>query len=137
MTWATTDEVFEITGVTVDRPQLEQAESVVSLFSGRTPETLDRIAPRDQYWLKQAVVWQAAWQASQVAFAQRSAAESVSQDGVTVNYGTEWQLILQPLAARALKNLSWKRGRTSGGRRTVRPTDFTLESSDPYHVWGR
>lgn len=135
MAWATEAEVADVTGVTVSATELAQAEAVVNLYSGRTPDLLaDRIGERDLYWLKQAVAWQAVWQQSQVGFDSRSSVGSVSQDGVSVSFRTEWQQVLAPLAARSLKNLSWKRSRTTSRRGRVY-TNFLLESSDPYAEW--
>ncbi|MFB9383263.1 hypothetical protein ACFFTK_08940 [Pseudonocardia petroleophila] len=115
--------------------QLAQASGVVTLYCGRTADSAERMSRRDLYWLKQATAWQATWQAGQVSFEERSSVASLDQDGIKATFSREWQMVLAPLAARALKNLSWKRTRVVNQRPRRAYRNFLLESSDPYDEW--
>lgn len=138
MAWATAADVEAITGHGVDDPTLAQANAHIEIFSNRTPDAAAGIGERDLYWLKQATCWQAVWLAQQPAVDGRSTHTSLSQDGMSVTYDAEHQLVLAPLAARSLRNLSWKGSRSLD----VRPVhagpaavDFTSERSDEHHGW--
>lgn len=139
MAWATDSDVIEIIGSGVDAPVLAQANGQITIYANRTPDAVDGMSPRDRYWLKVAVCWQAAWLSQQPAVDGRSAATSLSTDGQAVTHDAEYQIVLGPLAARSLRNLSWKASRSLD----VRPvhtgptwlTDFTNERSDEFHDW--
>jgi hypothetical protein len=136
MAWATVQEVDDITGQTVDAPKLAQAQAVVEIHVGRTPDADAAATARDLYWLKQAVCWQAAWQPAQPAFHARSGLKRVSQDGLTLEHNTAADITLAPLANRAIKNLSWMGSRTAQPTtRRVPPAAFTNEASDCSHGW--
>jgi hypothetical protein len=136
-TWCTLDDVTAITGKTVTSEQLAAASSVITLYANRNPSSMEGLRTRDLYWLKQACAWQARWQAQQPGYDQNSVVSGTNQDTVQVAYESEWNITLAPLAARALKNLSWKGSRTirihGDGVYPVR--DFTNEASDPYSQW--
>lgn len=135
--WCSLGDVTAITGATVTEEQLAAASSVISVYANRSPAAAGSLLARDVYWLKQACAWQARWQAQQPGYDQKSAVTSVNQDNTQVAYGAEWQIVLAPLAARALKNLSWKGSRTvrvhTGASRGAR--DFTNEASDAVGRW--
>lgn len=139
MSWATLEEVQSITGKTdVTAEQLAVAVSVITIYANRTPDVKSRLTKRDQYWLTQATAWQAAWQREQAGYEIRSGHSAQSQDGVSVQHGAEHELTLAPLAARAMKNLSWKADRV---KRSVpyahapATVTFPLESSDSELEW--
>lgn len=120
-TWATTADVLDMTGATVTGTQLNQAEATIVTYANRTPDTAG-LSTRDLYWLKQAVCYQAPWQAGQAGYHQRSNAFRVDTDGLELERDTEHSVTLAPLAARALKNLSWKADHTRRGRNVRYPT---------------
>ncbi len=136
-TWCSLAEVEAITGQAVTAGQLAAASSVITLYANRNPTAIEGLRARDLYWLKQACAWQARWQAQQPGYDQNSVVSGTNQDTVQVSYESEWNITLAPLAARALKNLSWKGSRTirihTDGALPVR--DFTNEASDPYTRW--
>ncbi|MCX4504567.1 hypothetical protein [Streptomyces anulatus] len=136
-TWCSLADVEAITGHTVTTGQLFAASSVITLYANRSPDAVNGLLNRDLYWLKQACAWQARWQAQQPGFDQKSVVTSVSQDTTQVAYGTEWAISLAPLAARALKNLSWKGTRSLRihSDHRVGVLDFTNEASDWRSVW--
>lgn len=111
-TWATTADVLTYTGKTVTDADLTLAETDVSVYANRAPSASAGMGARDLYWLKLACCYQASWRDGQVDVDSRQSVTSVSQDGVSVTYRAEWQVRLGPMAARAMKNLSWKAGRT-------------------------
>ncbi len=138
-TWSTTSAVLDITGAEVTDAQLNQAESVIVIYANRTPDTAN-LRVRDLYWLGQAVAWQAAWMPEQPGYNSRNQHRTVSGDGQSVSVDTEHAVTLAPLAARSLKNLSWKADKTRRGRPIndgvgAAVTDFRLESSDDQHGW--
>lgn len=141
MTWASISDVQSATGKTVTSDQLAQADAVVTIYCNRTPDASASIGARDLYWLKQAVCWQAAWQIQKPGYDQRDNAQSVMQDGLQVERETEHSVTLAPLAARSLKNLSWKASRTVRTPNVRVPLglglapDFLLESSDSRSEW--
>lgn len=141
MTWATAADVEEIVGREIDSPAIAQANSHITIYANRTPDAVDGISPRDLYWLKQATSWQAAWLDQQPAVDGRSAHTSLSSDGQSVTHDAEHQIVLGPLAARALRNLSWKASRSLEVRPVSSgptwPREFTNERSDDQHGWER
>jgi hypothetical protein len=142
MAWASTAEVEAETGVTVDNADLAVAQSVIDIYSGRTEDAEGGLSQRDLTWLMKAVCWQAAWVSRQSGFAFRQSSVSTSQDGLSVTRRSDSDILLAPLAARALKNLSWKCSRTMRiqpvgvPRGGVTSIDYSLESSDDLQQWG-
>jgi hypothetical protein len=137
--WATAADVEEIVGREVESSVLAQADGHITIYANRTPDAVDGMSARDRYWLKVATCWQAAWLDQQVAVDGRSTATSLSTDGQSVTRDAEYQVVLGPLAARALRNLSWKASRSLDVRPVSAgpawPRDFLSESSDELHGW--
>lgn len=136
--WVTEAEAEAITGVNVTATDVANAQGVIEVYAGRTYD--DTFLDRDLRWLKRAVAWQAAWQPQQAGYEARNNATNVEYDTVRVARDTEHSVTLAPLAARALKNLSWKSGarRARASRTGVYGspwTNFTLESSDQFSGW--
>lgn len=109
--WASTSDVTVITGAEVTDQQLAQAQGVIELLVGRTPEANPRMRSKDLTWLKRAVAWEAAWLGSKPDLLTQSDVNSVNQDGATADLKPDAQ-ILAPLARRALKRLSWRGNRS-------------------------
>jgi hypothetical protein len=128
--WATVAEVGDTTGVTVDSSDLAHAQAVIEVYANRTTDADDGLTTRDLGWLKRAVCWQAAWQSSQYGYAARQTAASVSQDGASVTRRSQSDQDLAPLAARALRNLSWKGSRTQRVRPLGVPRGGGLVETD-------
>jgi hypothetical protein len=139
MGWATIAEVAEITGTTVEADVLAQADGIITVYSGRTPDLKDKLRKRDQYWLQAATAWQAAWLAGQAGVTARNLGTRIDTEGLSVDHAAEYEVVLAPLAARALRNLSWKSNRSvrvaSADTAGVGARNFTLESSDPSLDW--
>lgn len=109
--WANASDVMTATGVTVTDQQLAQAQAAVEVFSGRIYSDSERMRTRDLYWLGRAVAYQAAWLAGQFGLETRLDATQIQQDGVSTTLAGDG-LTLAPMAARALKRVSWMRSRT-------------------------
>lgn len=139
--WATEAETLAKTGVTVTATDISMAQSAIEIYANRSYDATDGMSARDVYWLKTAVCWQAAWLNSQVAFAQKSQANSISQLNMTVQRQNEYDVALAPLAARALKNLSWKGTRAMRVKPEAVPRgadgfiDYLAEASDDMSEW--
>lgn len=141
MTWASVAEVLAITGQGVETVDVAVASGVIDIYANRTESASAGLMARDLGWLKSATAWQCVWQKDQPGYEARSVASSYSQDGLTVSHTAEWNVALAPLAARALKNLSWKGSRTLRVANVRVPVglanarDFTNEASDRLTDW--
>lgn len=137
--WATVQQVINVTGVSVTDQQLAQAQDDIEIFSGRVYEDTPRIRQRDLYWLGRAVARQAAWAAGQFGLETRLDATQIQQDQVSTSL-TGDGLVLAPMAARALRRVSWMRSRTVHVRSAVESAslpagDPLSDSSDESLVW--
>jgi hypothetical protein len=136
--WVTVQEVIDTTGVTVTDAQLAQAQSDIEIFTNRIYADTARIRARDLHWLGQAVARQAAWLAGQFGLETRLDATQIQQDQVSTTL-TGDGLVLAPMAARALKRVSWMRSRTVHIRSAVEgagPVGNVLsDSADDSLVW--
>lgn len=109
--WASAQNVINATGVSVTEQQLAQAQDDIEIASGRIYPDTPRLRQRDLYWLGKAVARQAAWIAGQFGLETRLDATQIQQDGVSTTLQGDG-LVLAPMAARALKRVSWMRSRT-------------------------
>ncbi len=109
--WATAQQVINTTGVSVTDAQLAQAQDDIEIFTNRIYAETDRIRTRDLYWLGRAVARQAAWIAGQFGLETRLDATQIQQDQVSTTVQGDG-LVLAPMAARALRRVSWMRSRT-------------------------
>lgn len=117
--WATISQVANITGISVSNGTLLDANEIIEIFAGRTTATpLTSFKARDLEWLKKAVAWQAAWLPEQPGYKARHWIKEIIQDGTNIVYvgssepANPAMVALAPLAARALKNVSWLSGRS-------------------------
>ncbi|MFD4596725.1 hypothetical protein ACFWPQ_01705 [Streptomyces sp. NPDC058464] len=137
--WATLQQVTDITGVSVTGQQLAQAQAAIEVFSNRIYPDQDRMRTRDLYWLGRAVAYQAAWLAGQFGLETRLDATQIQQDQVSTTLQGDG-LVLAPMAARALKRVSWMRSRTVHIRSAVEGAgpmvgDALSDGSDERMVW--
>jgi hypothetical protein len=105
-TWATAADVLTYAAVSVDAAAVLRAQATIDMYAVRLPEDADRIGSRDQYWLKLAVAYQAAWQASQPDIFDRL---DVTATGgkQAAQQGTPTWMTLAPHASQALRCVSW------------------------------
>jgi hypothetical protein len=137
--WATTQDVINAAGVTVTDQQLAQAQAAIEVFSNRIYADTDRMRTRDLHWLGQAVAYQAAWIAGQFGLETRLDATQIQQDQVSSTL-TGDGLVLAPMAARALRKVSWMRSRTVHIRSAVEGAgpivgNTLSDGSDDHLVW--
>lgn len=143
MAWGVTvSDVFNATGASATDPQIAVADAVVTIYVNRQSTASASISPRDIGWIKSAIQWQTVWMPSQSGYNGRSQFDSLSQDGLSIQSSAQWAKELAPLAARSIKNLSWKGSRTQRTPAVVpgldaygQRLDFTLEASDRYSHW--
>jgi hypothetical protein len=139
--WATVSDVKSLTGADVTELTRTLAAQAIELKTGAievvtTARTL--VSDRDQYWLKLAVCYQAAWLNEQPDYLERSAVANLSQDGQSATMGNPDWLVLAPLARTAIKRLSWRGARqlNLGRVGTVRPIfDNTTEEYENRLDW--
>lgn len=141
MSWGITiSDVANQTGVTVTAAELAQADGIITIYLNRTPDASAGISARDLSWIGAAIKWQAAWITSQADVTGTAQYDSLTSDGLSVTSTAEWAKVLAPLAARSLKNLTWKGSRTTlvPGTRVQRGAfayDFSVETSDEVSTW--
>jgi hypothetical protein len=140
MTWGVTiSDVTNTTGTTPTAADLAAADSIITVYINRTPDASGGISGRDLTWIRTAIQWQAAWVNGNPDTAGASQYDSYSSDGLSIQTTAEWAKVLAPIAARSLKNLTWKGTRTQRtppvrqGRGLV--LDFLNEESDDYSGW--
>ncbi len=109
--WATLDDVATYTEVTATTAQLTRAQAIIDMFAGRTFDAQPRTGARDQYWLKLAVCYQAAWLTAQPDLFQRIDLAAITMGSRSVALKDD-SLRIAPLAAKALSKVSWMRGRS-------------------------
>lgn len=137
--WCTTEQALGFTGKTMTETDLVLASGVITLHAGVMPDQPDdSITTRDRYWLAMATAYQAAWQPNRPGYLEhRESHVSQSADGVSVQRDSTSDIVLAPLAARTLRNLSWMGLRTTylGPRVSGPPGSFLREDADQYHSW--
>ena len=136
--WATPQQVIDTTGVSVTGQQLAQAQSDIEIFTNRIWADTERIRPRDLHWLGQAVARQAAWLAGQFGLETRLDATQIQQDQVSTSLQGDG-LVLAPMAARALRRVSWMRSRTVHIRSAFESSGLVAnpltDASDDQQAW--
>ncbi|MEV8610293.1 hypothetical protein AB0383_20600 [Amycolatopsis sp. NPDC051373] len=114
-TWATTDDVATFTGTEVTQAQLMQASATIDMHAARTYEDVTRVGTRDQYWMKLAVCFQAAWLTEQPDMFVRMDILSLGSASRTGRGGTSFgpdALLIAPNAKKALSRVSWLKSRS-------------------------
>lgn len=109
--WATIDDVKQLTGADISNMQRNLAAQAVEMATGAIEAVITErtyVSDRDNYWLKLAVCYQAAWIGEQPDYLQRNAVSSVSQDGQSATMGNPDWLVLSPLARKAVRKVSWR-----------------------------
>jgi hypothetical protein len=125
--WASVAEVLAYTGTTVTDAQITMSQAVIDIFSGTQIEALANHSARDLRLLKMATAYQTVWQIAQVDVTSRTDVKQLSQDGANFTPAGPDSLLLAPLAARCLAQLSWKRSRSVQVKRGL-PRYPTIEA---------
>ncbi|MEC3974741.1 hypothetical protein [Amycolatopsis sp. H20-H5] len=124
-TWATVADVLALTQVTVTDADLMRAQAQIDMHTARIYADILLITDRDQYWLKLAVAYQAAWLVAQPDAFQRL---EITEAGGAANRTmfTDTALVLAPDARWALKRVSWLKSRS-----------LHVRAADEYGAFGR
>jgi hypothetical protein len=138
--WATVGQALGFTNLVVTETELLMASSVITLYAGVTTDQEENtILPRDRYWLAMATSYQAVWMRSKPGLLEfRESHTDMSADGVRTAREAPSDVMLAPLAARTLRNLSWITGRDVSYQdmRTRRRMAGSLnEADDVYDAW--
>ena len=134
MSWATAEDVENITGKQISEDDIRVASSIIDTFSGAhedLPE--DAITAEDRRHLKRATAWQAVWMKPGL-IEERENASSVTSDSQNIQREDRADAMLAPLARREIVSLSWVGTRTvivPPLAYTQRNRNFLNESSDP------
>lgn len=139
MSWCTEAQALTWTGKTLTAGDLALASGIIDIYGGVTEDQPDTsITARDARWLAQATAYQAAWMDGKPGLLdQRESHTSTTADGVSVQRSSDSDVMLAPLAARCLRNLSWVGNRST---QTLPGLDrpkgsFTNEAGDEHNSW--
>lgn len=105
-------DVTNITGASATASDILAADSIVTLYLGRTAAASGSMSPNDLRHIQVAICWQSRWLAGNPNWQSRSEFQQLSQDGLDVSSDAQWSKVLGPLAARSLRNVSWLGSRT-------------------------
>lgn len=136
--WSTPAQALSWTGEEVDQPELDRACAIVELYAGVTVDQPENsISAVDRRWLAQTEAYQAVWMRGKPGFlTQRETHTSNAADGVSVQRAAPADIMLAPLAARCLKNLSWLGTRTVSHAGPPRlKGSFLNEEADAANSW--
>lgn len=140
MSWATPEQALAFTGKEITQAQLDVASPIIDLYSGADEDQEDNtILARDRRYLAMACSYQALWMRGKPGLLEyRESHTDSSADGVRTARSSDADIMLAPLASRALRSLSWIGGRDVSYRdaRTARQRKGSLnEADDPYDAW--
>lgn len=139
-TWATVEDVDNITGIEVTAGQLLQAQGVVEIFADATTDASDagRISPKNLGKLKKATAYQAAWISEHPDAFTNLDLKDATQDGMSFTLLHANSGVLAPMAKRCIDRLSWKRTKSLRIRkrlnirlRDVRASDLVEADNQP------
>lgn len=147
-TWCTAADVLQLTGKTVDDPQVYQANATMELHLGRTyvemmstPDSGQvKLGRRDLEWLRRACAYQCAWITAQPDLFTRLDMDAVAATGRPIQL-KDRGLTLAPLARKALERVSWLRTRSMHIRSPFQDGmgpisgNAASEANDAYETW--
>ena len=107
--FATVDDVYDITEVSVDLATLKKAQAIIETASGRPAELVTNES--DLLWLRKAVAYQCAYmEEDPTSVFEQPNLESYTHGDDKMVVGDK-PLWLSPLAQKAIGNVSWRRSR--------------------------
>lgn len=138
-TWATIDDVDDITGLTVTNRDIMRAVHTLETITGLI-QALDRpdITDRDRYFLKLMTCYQVAFMDENPDLFSRNDVTSASQDGESAAYRNVDSHLFGPLARKAYRRLSWRAKRFLVIEGTIAPhnrIDVNSEAFDDHLPW--
>lgn len=136
--WVAPDRAKVYTGKEYTQEELDVASWFLVPYAGVTPDQPeDSILPRDRTWLGMAAAYQAVWMRGKPGLLEhRESHKSTSADGTSVQRTSDSDIMLAPLAARCLRNLSWVGPRSVATVTAERRVPgFLNEAGDEFHPW--
>jgi hypothetical protein len=140
--WASSEDVARITGISVTSAVVEQAQAVIDIHAARTYDARDRTGSRDQRYLQLAVAYQAAWMKSQPDYFQRMDLTGVTGPGAATGIAglAPTGMVLAPSARWALRRVSWLKSRSLHTRAAFTDAGATfanplVDSEDDDGAW--
>jgi hypothetical protein len=126
--WCDPDDVLALTGETVTTGNCAIASSMIETYTevfAEDTDNADRYLATDLRTIRRAASWQAPWVRDHPGLlTERESAKDVSADSTRVSREARSDIMLAPMAARELENLSWVRThsvRVLDARDTARP----------------
>lgn len=119
----TPEEIASATSTSVLEVDVQNAQDVIEIFTGRdlnTETPLDRFTAADLRRLRLAVQWQSVYQAAHPELFTREVVKRAAANGASVEMAGDG--ILSPLAARFIKACSWSAGTGDLSVTTLRPS---------------
>ena len=130
ITWCDPTEAKDLTNRDVTQNMLDDAQPIINMFSGITPETrpastfTTSAGLKDLLNLKYALVYQAQWMADQIDTFNRMDVSKILQDGMSFEASNDNSMILSPHARVCLN-------RIRRSVRTLRPRAGTARAEAP------
>lgn len=108
--WVDIDQVLSLTGETVTETNMAVAQGILSVITEVDPELLPTdLRDSDRRKLEDMLSYQAPWVAKRVDLFAEVDVSRVSQDGLSVDYASQYSTKLAPLAMMCFQRLSWNR----------------------------
>lgn len=131
--WATVEDAYQYTGITVDSVNLTSAQAMVELFADAIWDEThaddyegDRtLSSKNLRLLKMAVAYQAAWITDHPDVFTHMDIGTMLQDGIQYTNSHANSGILAPMAKRSIDRLSWRRNRSI----RIRPRSMRLKDA--------
>ena len=121
----TVDNVYDITGYTVDEADIRKAQAIVEVFAGRTEALITNVV--DLEWMRYAVAWQTAYMSQDTnSVYEQANVQSMTQNDTMINFGDKTYAV-SPLVIKAVSRLSWNKSKTvntAGQYRAYRPVPW-------------
>lgn len=107
---ATVDDVFEITGYTVNEESVKHAQAIVEVYAGRPESLINNVT--DLEWMRYAISWQVAYMDfDPKSVFEQANVKSYHANDTVMDFGDKAYQIA-PLAQKAVGRLSWNRSRS-------------------------
>ena len=137
MTWCDPTEAKDLTNRDVNQDMLDDAQPIINMFSGITPEDnpATSLRARDVLNLKYALIYQAQWMADQIDTFNRMDVSKILQDGMSFDAANDNSMILAPHARVALNRIR-RSVRTLRPRASSRVAEASGISELPHAGWG-
>jgi len=117
MPFLNSEDVYALTGETVEDTDIALAVAVLESYTGRVLSAW-QLSDNDTLWMRRAVAYQTVWQKAQPDLFERLDVTNLSYDEINVTPRDADSLLIGPMALRSVANCSWSNvptGRTRMG----------------------